>query len=60
MSAWIKCSTTMGVDFVNFELVVAIRSDVGSTGSILVLPHGGTLTVNEAPQELVHLAEMAR
>jgi hypothetical protein len=60
MSAWIKCSTTMGVDFVNFELIAAIRSEVGGTGSILVLPHGGTLTVNESPEELVHLAEMAR
>jgi len=60
MAAWIKCSTAMGVDFVNFELIVAIRSDVDRPGSILVLPHGGTLTVNESPEELVHLAEMAR
>jgi hypothetical protein len=50
----------MGVDFVNFELIVAIRSDVDRPGSILVLPHGGTLTVNEPPEELVKLAQLAR
>jgi hypothetical protein len=59
MSAWIKCSTPMGVDFVNFELIVAIRSDVDKPGSVLVLPHGGTLTVNERPEELVKLAQLA-
>jgi hypothetical protein len=50
----------MGVDFVNFELIVAIRPDVDTPGSILVLPHGGTLTVNEPPDELVKLAQLAR
>jgi hypothetical protein len=49
----------MGVDFVNFELIVAIRPDVDRPGSILVLPHGGTLTVNEPPEELVKLAQLA-
>ena len=60
MSAWIKCSTTVGVEFVNFELVVAIRSNADRTGSILEITHGGTLTVNEPPEELVHLAQMVR
>ena len=60
MSAWIKCSTPIGVDFVNFELIVAIRADGDRPGSILVLPHGGTLTVNEFPEELVKLAQLAR